>query len=407
MRISVVGAGPAGLYFSILVKKRHPHWTINVVEQNAPDSTFGFGIVLASGGLKRLEAADAQTYQALVENMTFTTHQIITLGETAVSIKRPHGGGGAIARIDLLTQLQKVALAAGVNIRFGVRFDDPISMPELLAADVVVGADGVNSMVRAGDEAGFGTTHDALTNHFAWFGVGKAFPTSALVFREYRGGAFVAHYYPYSADNSTFVAECDHATWQLLGMEAMDAEPRQALFETVFAPELDGHKLISNNSTWRQFPVIRNAHSVSGKTVLLGDAETSAHFSIGSGTRIAMDDAMALADALTADGDDASVTPVQRLQQFEKVRGPEKAKLIGASQNSYRWYEDMGLWMRRYSPLEFIHAYMTRTGRMGNGKLAVHYPELVQQLVNAGVMSPEDASAAGQHSATQPVGSSA
>ncbi len=225
------------------------------------------------------------------------------------------------------------------------------------------------------------------------------------MFREYRGGAFVAHYYPYSAGNSTFVAECDHATWQLLGMEAMDAEARQALFETVFAPELDGHKLISNNSTWRQFPVIRNAHSVSGKTVLLGDAETSAHFSIGSGTRIAMDDAMALADALTADGDDASVAPVQRLQQFEKVRGPEKAKLIGASQNSYRWYEDMGRWMRRYSPLEFIHAYMTRTGRMGNGKLAVHYPELVQQLVKAGVMSPEDASAAGQHSAMQPVGS--
>ncbi len=405
MKISVIGAGPGGLYFSILVKKRHPHWTINVVEQNAPDSTFGFGIVLAAAGLSRLEAADAQTYAALVKNMTFTTHQIITLGETAVSIKRPYGGGGAIARIDLLTQLQKVALDAGVNIRFKTRFDDPASSPELMDADVIIGADGVNSMVRVGDEAGFGTTHDALSNHFAWFGVGKAFPTSALVFREYKGGAFVAHYYPYSQGNSTFVAECDHATWQLLGMEAMDGDARQALFETVFAPELDGHRLISNNSSWRQFPVIRNRNSVSGNKVLIGDAETSAHFSIGSGTRIAMDDAMALADALTADGDDASVTPVQRLQRFEKVRGPEKAKLIGASQNSYRWYEDMGKWMRRYSPLEFIHAYMTRTGRMGNGRLAANYPELVQQLLEAGVISPEEAVPAAPRATSQAVGS--
>ncbi len=405
MKISVVGAGPAGLYFSILVKKRHPHWTVDVVEQNTPDSTFGFGIVLASAGLSRLEAADAQTHAALVANMTFTTHQIITLGDTAVSIRRPHGGGGAIARIDLLGQLQKVAREAGVNIRFGARFDDPAAMPALMDADIIVGADGINSMVRSANEAGFGTTHDALTNHFAWFGVGKAFPTSALVFREHQGGAFVAHYYPYSPDSSTFVAECDHATWELLGMEAMDDEARQALFETVFAPELGGHRLISNNSTWRQFPVIRNRNSVSGKTVLLGDAETSAHFSIGSGTRIAMDDAMALADALTADGDDASVTPVQRLQRFETARGPEKAKLIGASQNSYRWYEDMGQWMRRCSPLEFIHAYMTRTGRMGNGRLAANYPELVGQLVAAGVMQPEEAVPAQRRGAAQAVGS--
>ncbi|MES2413783.1 MAG: monooxygenase [Pseudomonadota bacterium] len=391
MKISVVGAGPAGLYFSILVKKRFPNWTINIVEQNEPDSTFGFGIVLAAAGLHRLEAADAHTHAALVRNMTFTTHQIITLGDAAVPIKRPDGGGGAIARLDLLNQLQTAARDAGVNIRFGVRFEDAARLPEVLDADVVVGADGINSMIRSAGEAGFGTTHSALSNHFAWFGVGKAFPTSALVFREHKGGVFVAHYYPYSKANSTFVAECDHATWQLLGMDAMDAGQRQALFETVFAPELDGHQLISNNSTWRQFPVIRNARSVSGKTVLLGDAETSAHFSIGSGTRIAMDDALALADALTADGDDGSVTPTHRLQKFEKLRGPEKAKLIGASQKSYMWYEDMGRWMRQFSPLEFIHHYMTRTGRMGNGRLAASYPELVGQLVRAGVMSEAEA----------------
>ncbi|MGH6624990.1 MAG: FAD-dependent monooxygenase [Burkholderiaceae bacterium] len=383
MKITVVGAGPAGLYLSILVKKRYPDWTMDVVEQNAPDSTFGFGVVLADTGLTRLQAADGATYRELVAKMTFTTHQVITQGETPVAIKRPNAGGGAIARIDLLNVLQKAASDAGVNIRYGVRLDHPDQLQNIGNADIVVGADGVNSVVRTADEEAFGTTRTFLTNHFAWFGVGKAFPTAALVFRNYKGGAFVAHYYPYSTTNSTLVAECDHPTWERFGMAQLDAEARQQLFETVFAKELDGHRLISNNSVWRQFPVIRNARSVHGKTVLLGDAETSAHFSIGSGTRIAMDDAMALADALTADGDNEAITATQRLQRFAEVRGPEKAKLISASQKSYLWYENIAEWMQRYTTLEFVYAFMTRTGRVSDERLASGYPELFRQIVQA------------------------
>ncbi|KQW64904.1 FAD-dependent monooxygenase [Variovorax sp. Root411] len=382
MKISIVGAGPSGLYLSILIKHRCPHWDIKIVEQNAADSTFGFGVVLAEAGLSRLRAADAPTHDALVEKMIFTTHQIITTRETPISIRRPNAGGGAIARIDLLQILQKEATDAGVQIEFGVRVQDMADLDAagLSDADVIVGADGINSSLRTACESQFGTTRESLTNHFAWFGVGKAFPTAALVFREHRGGAFIAHYYPYSESNSTFVAECDDATWQTFGMAAMTAEQRQQLFEEVFAPELDGHALISNNSTWRQFPVIRNARWAAGKVVLIGDAETSAHFSIGSGTRIAMDDAIALADALVNDGDDAAVTAVERLARFAASRGPEKLKLIAASEKSYRWYESIGEWMKRYTPYEFIYAFMTRTGRIDEGRLAAAYPELMQQI---------------------------
>ncbi|MGC3985612.1 MAG: FAD-dependent monooxygenase [Pseudorhodoferax sp.] len=397
MKIAIIGAGPSGLYLSILVKRRCPDWQISIIEQNQADSTFGFGVVLADSGLARLQAADAATYEAMVARMTFTTHQIITTKETPITVKRPDSGGGAIARIDLLHVLQKAALDLGVDIRFGTRIEHPDELARwgLADADIVVGADGINSTLRNAREQAFGTTRSFLTNHFAWFGVGKAFPTAALVFRQYEGGAFVAHYYPYSATNSTFVAECDHATWERLGMEAMTAEQREALFEKVFAPELDGHPLISNNSNWRQFPVIRNAHWFAGNAVLIGDAETSAHFSIGSGTRIAMEDAIALAEALVQGGDDPSVPPVERLKHFAETRGPAKRKLISASEKSYRWYEDIAQWMERYTPYDFVHAFMTRTGRVSDERLAAAYPELMAQIRQARAERPAAAASTG------------
>lgn len=399
MKIAIIGAGPSGLYLSILVKRRCPHWDIDIVEQNPADATFGFGVVLADTGLNRLKAADPATHDAMVAKMTFTTHQVITTREMPIAVKRPNAGGGAIARIDLLNILQQAAIDAGVRIRFGVRLQTQADLERLgLAdADVIVGADGINSVLRGLHEAEFGTTKSHLTNHFAWFGVGKAFPTAALVFRNHEGGAFIAHYYPYTDSNSTFVAECDHATWERFGMEQMSAEERQRLFEKVFSPELDGHVLISNNSAWRQFPVIRNARWTAGKCVLIGDAETSAHFSIGSGTRIAMDDAMALADALTHDDENVNLTALDRLQHFAATRGPEKAKLIAASEKSYRWYEQISEWMARYSPYEFIHAFMTRTGRVSDERLAAAYPELMQQIEAARRQpSVQDAATQGQ-----------
>ncbi|MDB5929074.1 MAG: Monooxygenase, FAD-binding protein [Polaromonas sp.] len=390
MKIAIVGGGPSGLYLAILVKKRQPSWSVSVVEQNVADSTFGFGVVLADSGLARIQAADPQVYEKLIEKMTFTGCQTINVKEQPIDINHP-AKGGAIARIDLLHVLQETAVEAGVDVRFSQRISHPRDLGPLGLgdADVVVGADGVNSVVRAAHEEGFGTTRSLLTNHFAWFGTRKVFEKSALVFRTHEGGSFVAHYYPYCATGSTFVTECDHATWLKLGMQAMTDDQRQQLFEQVFAPELDGEKLISNNSNWRQFPVTRNRHWTVGNCVLIGDAQTSAHFSIGSGTRIAMEDSIALAEALTQEAAPGTAEPtaLQRLANFALKRGPDKDKLLTASRKSYLWYENIGEWMQRYSPFEFIHAFMTRTGRMSNDRLAHQYPELFAQFEQAGVLN--------------------
>lgn len=380
MKVAIIGAGPSGLFLSILLKKRLPNIDLAVYEQNPRDATFGFGVVLADNGLSRLNNADKAVTEDLKAAMLFSGQQTIVTHETPVEVKRdrPGLGGGAIPRIELLSILQRHAEQLGIEVSYGNRVDDL----DNLDCDLIVGADGVNSLVRSSDESGFGAAREILTNHFAWYGVGKAFPNPALVFRKARGGYFVAHYYPYSDSMSTFVAECDHGTWLKLGMDKMTDDARQQLFEEIFAPELDGYALISNNSHWRQFPATHNEHWSVGKKVLIGDALTSAHFSIGSGTRIAMEDAIALADAIVASPDDLS----KALACYDSNRRPEKNKLIKASEASYRWYEDFPTWIDRYSPTRFVYEFMTRTGRVSPDRLRRNYPELVEQFEREGIL---------------------
>lgn len=377
MRVAIIGGGPSGLFLAILLKERMLDVDIDVYEQNPEDATFGFGVVLADTGLTNLRSASPVVVDRLAKVMRFNDQHSIVSHEHPIVMKKPGAGGGAIPRISLLSVLQERAHELGVRVTYNTRIADF----NAIDADLVVGADGINSQLRAANEAGFGTTRRTLTNHFAWFGVEKPFPSPALVFRKYQGGYFVAHYYPYSDSMSTFVAECDHQTWVDFGMEAMSADARQALFETVFAPELAGHWLVSNNSIWRQFPVILNANWHVGKQVLIGDALTSAHFSIGSGTRIAMEDAMALADAIVDHPDDVAAA----LQQYEDVRKPEKAKLISASEASYNWYEHIREWMELPTPYEFVFRFMTRTGRVDAERLRAQFPALMAELAAGGV----------------------
>ncbi|WP_297839270.1 FAD-dependent monooxygenase, partial [Pseudomonas sp.] len=340
MKVAIIGGGPAGLYLALLLKRSAPDWQVEIIEQNSADATFGFGVVLADTGLQQLRDADAASYEALVGAMQLHDRQIITQGETPIEITLPVKGG-AIPRLKLLQTLEAQAKGAGVVIHHQQRISGSADLARfgLQDADVVVGADGANSTIRLEFAEQFGTTTRTLQNHFAWFGTPRVFESSALVFRKYQGGHFVAHYYAYSDEMSTFVAECDDVTWHRLGLEQMSDEQRQALFEHIFAPELDGAPLISGNakSVWRQFPAIRNARWTTDRYVLIGDALASAHFSIGSGTRIAMNDSIALAKALLACKGDA----LKGLQSFEHDHGPKKHKLIDASELSYLWYEQI------------------------------------------------------------------
>lgn len=380
MKVAIVGGGPSGLYLGLLLKRRAPEWQVEVIEQNSPDATFGFGVVLADTGLLQLQNADEASYQALCDEMRYNDRQIIVQREVPIEIEL-NIKGGAIPRLKLLQVLRSEAMKADVRIHFGERIESTEDLQRLgLAdADVVVGADGINSVIRRQFADGFGTTQNSLTNHFAWFGTKRVFESPALVFRKYAGGHFVAHYYAYSDEMSTFVAECDDTTWRNVGLAEMTDDERQALFERIFAPEMAGQGLISNKSIWRQFPVIRNAHWVYGRHVLIGDALASAHFSIGSGTRIAMTDASALADALLGcEGDVAAA-----LAAFESNHAPQKAKLIAASERSYTWYEDIAKWMEAYTPEEFVYEFMTRTGRVDEERLRKEFPALMQRLAAA------------------------
>ena len=361
----VIGGGPAGLFFAYLMKKGSRASRVEVIEQNPPEATFGFGVVLADRGLERLASVDGELHRDICAGLRVNQHQMIYLEGESVCVDRV-GYGGAIARLDLLRILRQACERAGVVITFAKRAEPSI---DWLEADLVVGADGVNSVVRSSDSAKFGSRTSSLTNHFAWYGTRARLPMAFLSFRTHGGGHFVAHGYPYSDDMGTLVAECDAATWMRLGMASMDDAARRSLIENIFVEELQGQPLVNNKSAWRVFPVIENEHFHVGNRVLIGDALHSAHFSIGSGTRIAMDDAQALHEAILTAADVGSA-----LESYTLARKPVKAKLLDAARASYTWYENFPAKMACTDPLDFVYDFMRRTGRMTDERLRLEHP---------------------------------
>ena len=369
MRIAIVGAGPAGLYLSYLLKRRRAAADVRVFEQNEADSTFGFGVVFSDRSLEFLRDDDPETYRALTPSLESWSDITLDLDGHVVTIDGV--GFSAVGRLELLRLLHERARHAGVAVQFG----RPIrALDELTDADLIVGADGVNSLVRRTFARDFGAVVRPLTNRFAWYGTAQPFDTLTQTFRRDEHGAFTAHHYRYAPRMSTFIVETDAGTWERAGFASMDEPATRAYLEHVFADALRGGRLVSNKSLWRTFPRVSNARWSADKAVLLGDALHTAHFSIGSGTRLALEDAIALARAVGAHPTD----PAAAVDAYEAARRPILDKLTAAADGSAAWYERFAEHMR-LPPLEFAMSYITRSGRVDLARLRAVSPRFVAE----------------------------
>jgi 2-polyprenyl-6-methoxyphenol hydroxylase-like FAD-dependent oxidoreductase len=367
MRAAIVGAGPAGLYLAYLIKRRLPDADIRVFEQNPADATFGFGVAFSERALEFLGDDDPQTLAAIRPHMqTWTGIAHFHRGEWVLIDGIFFAG---IGRLALLQLLQARARSVGIEplYRHAVA-----SLNELGEVDLIVGADGVNSVVRRAHADKFGTTIDYFTNRFAWYGTPRRFETLGHTFIETDFGHINAHHHRHADDMSTFVIEVDEATFFRAGLDRRPQPDAQKLCERVFAGVLDGLPLVSNNSIWRQFPKIWNRRWSYGNCVLIGDALHTAHFSIGSGTRLGMEDAIALDAALARHPHDIPAA----LADYESSRRPIVEKLVAAANASGDWYEKFADHMR-LAPLDFAMSYIQRSGRVDRERLRALSPQFV------------------------------
>jgi 2-polyprenyl-6-methoxyphenol hydroxylase-like FAD-dependent oxidoreductase len=368
--VAVVGGGPAGLYFARLAKRRHPADDVTVYEQNPAGATYGFGVALGESARGAIQAVDPDVHRRLEAAMIFNDRQNIHLNGADVLLRYP-SASGAIARIELLAILQAACRDAGVRVEHNVRIEALDARVE--HADVIVAADGANSWLRGRFAGEFGANVRVLTNYLAWFGLGRPLSPNGLCFRSVDGGHFVGHYYAYSDTMSTFVTECDAATWRRFGMEQMTDEERRAFMHDVFAPELGGEPLIDNNSAWRNLRIYGNERWWHGNVVLIGDALQTAHPSIGSGTRLAMEDAQALVDALAAHRDDRTAA----FEHFVRERKPRRDAFALAAERSFEWYETIAT-VTAQPILDFTYNFLTRTGRIDDARLRTYAPEFYE-----------------------------
>jgi 2-polyprenyl-6-methoxyphenol hydroxylase-like FAD-dependent oxidoreductase len=352
------------LYFSGAWKRRHPQDEVELFEQNPADATWGFGVVFSDRALEFLGEDDPATAELITPHMA--TWCDITLVHKGARVVIDGIGFSAIGRLELLQLLQGQALAAGVVCRFERRIR---AIGELAGFDLVVAADGVNSLVRRSFEGDFGFSLSYLTNKFIWYGTTRHFESLTHTFVATAAGTFNAHHYRYAPTMSTFLVECDLPTWLHAGFDGMSEEQTRQYCECVFAQTLQGRPLISNRSLWRNFPWIRNNRWAFRNMVLIGDALHTAHFSIGSGTRLAIEDALALVKALESEPRDLGAA----LARYEETRRPIVERLVAASRRSALWYERFADHMR-LAPLDLAMSYITRSRRIDEDRLRAMSP---------------------------------
>jgi 2-polyprenyl-6-methoxyphenol hydroxylase-like FAD-dependent oxidoreductase len=364
MKIGIVGGGPAGLFYAYLMKRADPAHAIRVVERDPEDATYGWGVVFSDIALAFVRDIAPELYESMTRNQE--VHADMAVVHRGQAVRLANNVFHRMARIDLLRALREHCARVGVAIEFEHKADD---IDEFADCDLIVAADGANSTIRARHAEHFGPELDVRPNFFAWYGTTRLFDPLSLIFRQNADGLLIAHTYRYSRSHSTFLVECDPATFEASGLGRMSEAESLAYCEAVFADDLQGHPLLSNKSTWFRYTIVKNRHWSWRNVVLLGDALRTGHPSIGSGTRLAMQDAIALFEASRA-GDVPGI-----LAEFERSRRPGSDALQAAAIRSTEWYENLGPKLH-LDPVSFAYDYLVRNGRVAHAQVRERDPAL-------------------------------
>jgi len=369
MRIDIIGGGPAGLYFAILMKKADPKHQVTIYERNGPDDTFGWGVVFSGKTLANLRAADEESHAAITNQFEAWDNVDIVHRDEKISI---HGNSfSGIARLQLLKILQHRAEQLGVEVVFRTEIADMETLRS--QCDLLVAADGVNSGVRSRYAEQLQPSLDVRAHRYIWYGTNQLFHGLTLTFRENEDGVFAAHSYKFNKTTSTFIVECDPETSRRANLEAKSDEETRRYIAKVFERDLAGHPLLSNNSKWINFVLVKNANWFFENLILLGDALHTAHFSIGSGTKLAMEDAIALAECFQTTSD---VTKV--LSKFTEVRRPVIEDYQAAAFESMVWFENAAKYVS-LAPIDLAFSAMMRSGRVSYEDLKKRAPEFIER----------------------------
>lgn len=354
MKITVIGGGPGGLYFSILTKKAMPDCQIDIYERNKPDDSFGFGVVFSDETLGEFLKRDMKSYELIRSKFAYWDDIIIARDGESVTI----AGNGfcGCSRKTLLQLLQQRCVEEGVNLHFEQNVED---LSQFSDSDIILATDGISSAIRTQYQKEFGTKIELKKNRFVWLGSTKPLDAFTYFFRSTPHGTIVAHSYQYEEDMSTWIFECSDETWQKHGFEVTNEADTMAKIAEIFKDELDGHPLISNKSHWRQFPHVTNQNWYHNNIVLLGDAKATAHYSIGSGTKLAMDSAIGLSDAVIAHPNDVQAA----FAQYDKTRRNTVEMIQYAAIVSLDWFENMDRHMQ-HSFQQFAFGCMTRSKKV-------------------------------------------